>query len=104
MKRFLLALLLIALPARGARADGEVPAGPPLASIDLATDAGVRLVKGQWRYSDTRIVEIDFRSPGSDGQPSRVANRTYDFTPHAGGACSLLAARQGPHRGSSIQE
>ena len=28
-----------------------------IATIDLATDAGVKLVKGQWRYSDTTIVE-----------------------------------------------
>ncbi|HMG34879.1 MAG TPA: hypothetical protein VKM94_13160 [Blastocatellia bacterium] len=32
------------------------PNGKPEASIDLATDAGATLVKGQWRYSDTRIL------------------------------------------------
>jgi gluconolactonase len=43
-------------------------------------------VKGQWRYSDTRIVEVDFRAAGSDGQPTGAPTRTYDFTPHAGAA------------------
>ena len=56
------------------------------ATIDLATDAGVELVKGQWRYSDTRIVEVDFKGPGHDRQPTGAPIRTYDYTPHAGGA------------------
>lgn len=58
----------------------------PDASIDLATRDGVQLVKGHWRYSDTKIVETEFRSAGADGQPSTMPARTYDFTPHAGGA------------------
>jgi gluconolactonase len=61
-----------------------VPSGKPEAAIDLATDEGVRVVSGEWRYSDTRIVEVDFRSPGADGQPTGVPVRTYDYTPHAG--------------------
>ena len=43
-------------------------------------------VKGEWRYSDTKIVEADFRGPGADKQPSGPAVKTYDYTPHAGGA------------------
>jgi gluconolactonase len=58
----------------------------PDAVIDLATQEGVQQVGGQWRYSDTRIVEADFRTAGDDGQPSETPTRTYDFTPHAGGA------------------
>ncbi|HEY7163926.1 MAG TPA: SMP-30/gluconolactonase/LRE family protein [Candidatus Binatia bacterium] len=58
----------------------------PDAMIDLATREGVRLVKGAWRYSDTKIIDVDFKAAGSDGQPSGTPNRTYDFTPHAGGA------------------
>ncbi len=57
---------------------------PGEAAIDLATEEGVQLVNGQWRYSDTRIIETDFRSPGPDGQPGATPNRTYDYTPHAG--------------------
>src|SRR6266404_5154496 len=60
--------------------------GKPEASIDLATDAGAKLVKGQWRYSDTKIVEVDFKGPGPDKQPTGAPIKTYDYTPHAGGA------------------
>ncbi len=64
----------------------EGPTGKPAAMIDLATDEGVRLVKGQWRYSDTKIIEVDFRGPGPDKQPTGSPIKTYDYTPHAGGA------------------
>src|SRR5918996_5087769 len=57
----------------------------PEATIDLGTKEGVRLVKGEWRYSDTKIVESDFKAAGADGQPTGAPNKTYDFTPHAGG-------------------
>jgi gluconolactonase len=63
---------------------GDAPATRPEAIIDLATDEGVRLVKGRWRYSDTRIVEIDHHAPGPDLKPSGPPNRTYDVVPHAG--------------------
>ncbi len=58
---------------------------PAEATIDLATEGGVRLVKGQWRYSDTKIIETVFRAPDKDGQPNGAPNMAYDFTPHAGG-------------------
>jgi len=64
----------------------ETPSGTPEATIDLATEAGVQLIKGQWRYHDTNIVDVDFRGPGADGQPTGPPVKTYDFTPHAGGA------------------
>lgn len=64
----------------------DVPAGQPEAMINLATPEGVQLVKGEWRYSDTKIIEIDFRAPGPDGQPTGAPIKTYDYTPHAGGA------------------
>src|SRR5881296_2363005 len=63
----------------------DVPAGPPEASIDLATAEGVNLVKGQWRYRDAKIIEVDFKAPGPDGQPTGAPIKTYDYTPHAGG-------------------
>ncbi|MGH8501777.1 MAG: hypothetical protein ACREVE_04770 [Gammaproteobacteria bacterium] len=62
------------------------PGRAPDASIDLATAAGVAQVKGRWRYSDTRIVEVDFRQPDADGQPTGAPVKTYDFSPHAGAA------------------
>jgi len=61
------------------------PQSEPNATVDLATEDGVKLVHGAWRYSDTKIIEADFLAPGSDGQPSNKQVRTYDFTPHAGG-------------------
>jgi gluconolactonase len=57
----------------------------PLATIDLATREGVRLVKGEWRYSDTKIVEVAFVTPGADGQPTGSPTTTYDVEPKAGG-------------------
>jgi gluconolactonase len=90
-KLFYAATLLISLLAfSGAPADAQifpaVPTGKPAASVDLATAEGVRLVRGEWRYSDTKIVETEFRAPGADGQPSGVPAKTYDYAPHAGGA------------------
>jgi gluconolactonase len=66
------------------------PADPPMdaprATIDLATAAGAALVEGTWRYSDTRVVEVDFPGPGAEGQPTGAAGRTYDIEPRAGAA------------------
>jgi gluconolactonase len=64
----------------------DAPTGQPDAVIDLATDDGVKLVKGEWRYSDTKIIEADFKGPGPDNQPTGAPIKTYDYTPHAGGA------------------
>jgi gluconolactonase len=63
----------------------DAPSGKLEATIDLATAEGAQSVKGQWRYSDTKIVEVDFRAPGPDGQPTGAALKTYDYTPHGGG-------------------
>lgn len=62
----------------------EVPNGKPEATIDLASAEGVRLVAGQWKYSDTKIVEANFNAAGVDNQPSGPAVKTYDYTPKAG--------------------
>jgi gluconolactonase len=64
----------------------DPPEGTSNAVIDLATAEGVRLVKGTWRYSDTKIIEVDFKAPGPNGQPTGQPIKTYDYTPHAGGA------------------
>lgn len=60
------------------------PSGRPDATIDLATTEGLQKLKGEWRYSDTKIVEVDFKAPGPDGQPTGAPVKTYDYTPHAG--------------------
>jgi len=69
-----------------AQITGDAPAVRPDAIVNLATDEGVALVGGQWRYRDARIIEVEHRSPGPDFRPSGPPNRTYDITPHAGAA------------------
>jgi gluconolactonase len=78
-------LLFSSSVAFTANLEESLPKRKPEATIDLATKQGVETVKGAWRYSDTKIIEVDFRAAGADGQPSHTQNRTYDFTPHAGG-------------------
>lgn len=81
------ALLLVAAPQLAAQHAVRRPIdGRPDAVIDLRTAEGVRLVQGQWRYSDTAIVEAGFNAPGPDLKPSGQPIKTYDFTPKAGGA------------------
>ena len=62
----------------------DAPNGSPDASIDLASNEGVKTVNGQWKYSDTRIVETSFNAAGADNQPTGPVVRTYDYTPKAG--------------------
>src|SRR5687767_9739667 len=83
------ALIFLATMLTGLAAgavEPPMPSGSPDATVDLGTAEGVALVNGQWRYSDTRIVEVAFRNVGAEGQPTGSPNRTYDFTPHAGAA------------------
>jgi gluconolactonase len=47
--------------------------------IDLRTHEGVKKVKGEWRYSDVKIVEVD--SVG----PNKKPNKTYTIEPKAYG-------------------
>ena len=83
----LFAALLIVLqyPALLHGNEWEASKGPPEATVNLATPEGVKMVQGQWRYSDTKIIEVDFKAPGVDGQPTIQSVKTYDYTPHAGG-------------------
>ncbi len=77
------AALVFAASPLGATAQitPDAPGGRPAAIVDLATDEGVRLVKGQWRYSDVKIVDVEHRAPGPDLKPSGPPNRTYDIAP-----------------------
>ena len=72
--------------AQANRTVADIPSGAAEATIDLATTDGAKLVKGDWRYSDTKIVEVDFKRAGADKQPTGAPVKTYDYTPHAGGA------------------
>jgi gluconolactonase len=79
--------VLVFLAGRAfAETNADTPNGKADAVIDLATREGVDLVKGQWRYSDTKIIQVDFKAAGPDKQPTGKPIKTYDFTPHAGGA------------------
>ena len=79
------ATLLFAAEA-SAQTTGDVPAARPDALIDLTTLEGTRAVQGQWRYSDTRIVEVAHHAVGPDLKPSGAPTRAYDIEPHAGSA------------------
>lgn len=60
------------------------PYGRPDATIDLRTKEGTQLVRGDWRYSDVKIIEVDSKGPGPDLKPSGAPVKTYDYAPHAG--------------------
>jgi gluconolactonase len=85
-----MATLGLVLSLASVRAGGQTvqdpPAGRPDGVIDLASDEGVQLVNGQWRYHDVKIEDADSRAVGSDLKPSGAPIRTYDYTPHAGPA------------------
>jgi len=50
------------------------------ARVDLMTHEGATVVRGTWRYSDVRIIEVPTRDP------SGKTVITNDFEPHAGAA------------------
>jgi gluconolactonase len=90
MLQSLIALSLVAvlLAATGATAQvtSDAPAIRPDAIVDLTSSEGIALVRGQWRYRDARLVEVDHRGPGPDLRASGAPNRTFDITPKAGAA------------------
>ncbi|MGA7934542.1 MAG: SMP-30/gluconolactonase/LRE family protein [Kovacikia sp.] len=79
-------LTVLALQAvrAAAQTTSDVPAANPQAVINLATSEGTRLIRGQWRYSDAKITQVGFHSPGPDRKASGPPNKTYDITPRAG--------------------
>jgi len=81
---FAVGLVLFVVTRALAETNADTPNGTAGATIDLATKEGVDLVKGQWRYSDTKIIQVDFKAAGPDKQPTGKPIKTYDFTPHAG--------------------
>ena len=76
----LCAFMLLTTPGRAQDGKEFVAATKPEASIDLGTAEGVKMVAGEWRYSDTKIIEVDFKGP------DKTPNKTYDYAPHAGAA------------------
>jgi gluconolactonase len=85
-----LAAASLLLGALGSAAGGpvalSVPEGKPDAIVDLRTKDGMALVHGAWRYSDARIVQVDFNAAGADMKPSGPPIRTHDIEPKAGAA------------------
>src|SRR5438034_3195861 len=61
---FILGVLLFTAGRAFAETNADAPTSKPDAVIDLATKEGVDLVKGQWRYSDTKIIQVDFNAAG----------------------------------------
>lgn len=56
------------------------------AVINLRTDEGAAMVKGQWRYADADIIEVNHKLPGPDLKPTGAASHTHDIEPKAGAA------------------
>jgi gluconolactonase len=89
-----LIILVVALAAAGAlpaaapaQVTGDVPnLGRPAAIVDLRTDDGVNLVRGEWRFAPATVVPAENREPGPDFRPTGAPNRTLDISPHAGDA------------------
>jgi gluconolactonase len=64
----------------------ELLPGRPDAVVDLQAGDGVALIRGEWRYSDAEVREIDYVEVGSAADPlgpGDTPNRTYDVLPHA---------------------
>src|ERR1700741_5384088 len=79
-----LTLIVLAFGLAQPTQDAPVPSNPA-AVVDLRTKEGTAIVRGEWRYSDAKIVEVDHKKVGSDLKPSGNPSRTNDITPHAGG-------------------
>lgn len=77
------ALTLFTQPS-WAQVTGDAPGVRPDAIVDLKTDEGIGLLKGQWRYSNAKVIDVDHHSPGADLAPSGPPNRTQDLDLHAG--------------------
>jgi len=89
MKRwvvFTFASFVISGQLSWAQVTGDAPGTRPDAIVDLMTEEGIALVKGQWRYSNVKVVDVDHHSPGADLAPSGPPNRTQDINVHAGAA------------------
>jgi gluconolactonase len=71
--------LLLSCGTTAAAAAADVPP-----SIDLTTAEGVSMVRGQWRYSDAHVVEVPFRAPDAEGQPTGAPIVTQQIEPAAG--------------------
>jgi gluconolactonase len=81
---FAAAALGLTLWVSALQAGEELFPGKPETVVDLTTRDGVALMQAEWRYSDTRLVQVAFHDPGPDGQPTGAETRTWDYLPKAG--------------------
>jgi|SRR5688572_9363223 hypothetical protein len=86
--RVFLAVALLGRASSGAFAQvtSDVPAKRADSVVDLGTREGVRLLSGEWRYSEAQIVDSNHNYAGLDLKPSGPSSKTHDITPKAGGA------------------
>src|SRR5438552_19024366 len=102
-------LVSLAFVRAGGQTIQDPPVGRPDAVIDLASQDGVQLVNGQWRYHDVKIEDADSHAVGPDLKPSGSPIRTYDYTTHAGPAdfddsqWEAIEAKRLDQRSSSLQ-
>lgn len=78
--------LVLSVQPSYAQVTGDAPGVRPEAIVDLKTDEGIGLLKGQWRYSNVKVIDVDHHSPGIDLAPSGPPNRTQNIDVHAGAA------------------
>jgi len=78
-------IIVLRSAAAQVRSMQDRPIGLPDAMVDLSTEAGARLLKGRWLYSDTRIIQVDSQGPGTDLGPTGGPVKSYDYAPHAEG-------------------
>jgi gluconolactonase len=83
---FIIGALAMSGQPSWAQVTGDAPGVRPDVIVDLKTDDGLALVKGRWRYSNAKVVEVAHHSPGVDLGPSGPPNRTQDIDVHAGAA------------------
>ena len=86
MRTASLLLLALAAPAAALPTPLVRPFGRPDALVDLRTAEGVRLVKGQWRYSDAKIVEVDGKVVGAVGLSGAASQQRDEAVAKAGAA------------------
>ena len=82
----LLAVVAICIQPSMAQVTSDAPGVRPDAIVDLKTEEGMALVKGQWRYSNVKVIDVDHHGPGNDLAPSGPSNRTQDIDLRAGAA------------------
>lgn len=78
-------VLLACTPVAAARAQVEIRADVrPDAIVDLRTQEGVDLVRGEWRHREVAIETVAHREPGPDRKATGAQNRTHAIVPDAG--------------------